>query len=292
VKKGRFIKVKEKTLPVLETKVSMGSLIDRVINYVSVRQNEDGGYAFAQGLESNAQDVYYGLAILHLLEAPFPNIQKTINWLQDFSADNINGHYYVAQVLRLCGQPLNKQLQEFMMTFLASHREFGTVDAYVEIASEFEVTFMVTEIANILRMKLNKDHIVKGLLRYKNDDGGFGAHGHSNLNSTYHAVASLSNLSYPVRSLKDTLAFVRSCEKPTGGFTVVPNTFPPYMEHVYYGVSTLNLLGERANYPEETAKFVLKCQNPNGGFARSDLGLSTFEDTFYAVTVLRKIGKL
>jgi len=130
------------------------------------------------------------------------------------------------------------------------------------------------------------------LLRYKNDDGGFGAHGHSNLNSTYHAVASLSNLSYPVRSLKDTLAFVRSCEKPTGGFTVVPNTFPPYMEHVYYGVSTLNLLGERANYPEETAKFVLKCQNPNGGFARSDLGLSTFEDTFYAVTVLRKIGKL
>jgi hypothetical protein len=62
------------------------------------------------------------------------------------------------------------------------------------------------------------------------------------------------------------------------------------MEHIYYGASTLNLLGERLRYPKQTAEFVLKCQNANGGFARSDIGISTFEDTFYAVNILRTIS--
>lgn len=127
------------------------------------------------------------------------------------------------------------------------------------------------------------------LLSFKNNDGGFGAHGHSNLNSTYHAVASLFNLGYPVKLLKETLCYVRECEKPYGGFSVVPNGFASYMEHTYYGVSTLNILGERLRYPNQTAEFVFKCQNANGGFARSDLGISTFEDTFYAVSILKTI---
>jgi len=42
-------------------------LSKRIVAYVVSRQNDDGGYAFAQGLESNAQDTYYGLAILSLL---------------------------------------------------------------------------------------------------------------------------------------------------------------------------------------------------------------------------------
>jgi len=288
----RFMILKEKTLPDSGTMVSKGSWRENVINYVLVRQNQDGGYAFAKGLESNVQDTYYALAILHLLGAPFLNIQRTIRWLHDYSAYNIYEHYYMVETLRLCSEPPSKHLRDFIESLIVSHREFGTIDAYAEIASEFEMTFMVTEIVNILGVKLDKDNMIKRLLQYKNEEGGFGAHGHSNSNSTYHAVASLFNLGYPVRSLKDTLAFIRSCEKPTGGFTVVPNTSPPYMEHAYYGVSTLDLLGENAKYPEKTAKFVFRCQNPNGGFARSDLGISTFEDTFYAVTILQKIGKL
>jgi len=71
----------------------------------------------------------------------------------------------------------------------------------------------------------------------------------------------------------------------------VPRSSIPYMEHVYYGVSTLDLLGERVRYPEKTAELVLRCQNSNGGFARSDLGISTFEYTFYAVSTMRMIHK-
>jgi hypothetical protein len=63
------------------------------------------------------------------------------------------------------------------------------------------------------------------------------------------------------------------------------------MEHTYYGISTLELLGEHARYPEKTVELVLRCQNPNGGFARSDLGISTFENTFYALNTLRVIRR-
>ena len=266
------------------------SWIEHVIQYVVNRQNEDGGYTFCQGTESNAQDTYYGLAILDLLNAPFPNVEKTIKWLYDFVPDNLYSHYYVAKALRLCGREPEKNLKDFILSLPSVRGNFGTVDVYVEVASEFLLTFMTTELIKIVNVEIESKKLADWLLSFKNKNGGFGAHGHSNLNSTYHAVASLFNLGYPVKSLRDTLSYVRTCEKPFGGFTVVPHASTPYMEHIYYGASTLNLLGERLRYPKQTAEFVLKCQNANGGFARSDIGISTFEDTFYAVNILRTIS--
>jgi len=61
------------------------------------------------------------------------------------------------------------------------------------------------------------------------------------------------------------------------------------MEHTYYSVMTLDFLGEKSRYPTQTIDWILKCQNKNGGFARSDLGISTFEDTYYAITILQKL---
>ncbi|MGC9095002.1 MAG: prenyltransferase/squalene oxidase repeat-containing protein [Candidatus Bathyarchaeia archaeon] len=265
--------------------------VRRVVDYVVCRQNEDGGYTFCQGIESNAQDTYYGLAILDLLGASFPNSGKTVEWLRSFVPDNLYSHYYIAKALKLCGEePSEKALKKFVLSLPIVRGEFGTVDVYAEVASEFLPIFMVTELANMSCIKINSEKVTDWLLSFKNNDGGFGAHGRSNLNSTYHAVASLSNLRYQVKLLRDTLGYVRACEKPYGGFTVVPSSSTSFMEHVYYGVSTLSFLGERLRYPKQTADFVLRCQNANGGFARSDLGISTFEDTFYAVSILKAIN--
>jgi len=261
----------------------------RIEDYVMQRQNDDGGYAFAQGLDSNAQDTYYGLAILGLLKIPFPNVGRTIRWLHDFTLDSHYSHYYVAKALKLCGEKPQRNLKDFLVSLQSSREELGTVDVYVEVASEFQHVFMITELASMVDVEINCEKMVSWLLNYQNGDGGFGAHRHSNLNSTYHAVASLLNLGYPIKSLKKTIEYVRSCEKPLGGFTVIPRSSNPYMEHTYYGVSALELLGEHAKYPEKTAELISKCQNLNGGFARSDLGISTFEDTFYAVSMLLMI---
>jgi hypothetical protein len=263
----------------------------KIEDYIVKRQNDDGGYAFAQGLDSNAQDTYYGPAILDLLKIPFPNIKKTVKWLHDFVPDTHYTHYYVAKSLRLCGEKPHRSLKDFLLSLQLSRGEFGTVDVYVEVASEFQFTSMITELASMVGVEINREKAIGWLLSYKNRDGGFGTYGYSNLNSTYHAVASLFNLGYSVKSLKETLEYVRSCEKPSGGFTVVPRSSNPYMEHTYYGISTLELLGKHLSYPEKTAELVLRCQNSNGGFARSDLGISTFEDTFYAVSILQMIRR-
>ena len=45
---------------------------------------------------------------------------------------------------------------------------------------------------------------------------------------------------------------MRSCEKPYGGFTLIPINFTSYMEHTYYGVMTLALFGEENKYPSQT----------------------------------------
>jgi len=270
----------------------LGELRSRtIVDYVVSRGNIDGGYAFVQTTESNAQDTFYGLAILDLLGFSFPNVDKTVKWLREFGPDNLYSHYYVAKALKLCDENPQRSLKPFLLSIISSQRGFGTIDAHPELDSEFEATYMITELTNMIGVEFDREKTTNWLLSFQNEDGGFGAHSHSNVNSTYHATASLHNLGYHVGSLKTALAFVRSCEKPFGGFTVIPRSLSPYMEHIYFGISTLDLLDEQPRYPEKTAQIVLNCQNANGGFARSDLGISTFEDTFYATSILRGINK-
>jgi len=248
----------------------------------------DGGYTFVEENDSNAQDTYYGLAILKLLGWPFPNIEKTVEWLREFSLGSIYSFNYVGKALALCDEDLGDRCREYVVSTIAAKRHFGSVDVYFEVASEFRATHMILELANLLDVNPGKD-VAEWLLKYKNGDGGFGAHNHSNVNSTYYATASLDLLDFNMESLQDTTAFLRSCEKPYGGITVVPSSFAPYMEHTYYGIMALDALREKCKFPQQTVEFVRRCQNANGGFARADLGISTFENTFQAASIIRKL---
>ena len=113
--------------------------IKRIEDYVVKRQNHDGGYAFAQGLDSNAQDTYYGLAILDSLKIPFPNVKRTINWLHDFAPDSHYSHYYVAKALKLCGEKPQRNLNDFLVSLQSSKGELGTVDVYVKSLPSFSL---------------------------------------------------------------------------------------------------------------------------------------------------------
>jgi len=265
-------------------------LSKRIVAYVVNRQNDDGGYAFAQGLDSNAQDTYYGLAVLSILGSPFPHMDRTIEWLQDFDLGNIYSYHYIGKALTLCNKTIGSQFRDYVESAVSSGRYFGNVDVYVEVSSEFWSTLMFLELVSILKISPNGEEARKWLLRYRNKDGGFGAYEHSNINSTYHAIASLCLLKANRMDLSDTVGFVRECEQPHGGFTVIPRSMTPYMEHTYCGVMTLGLLGESCRFPSQTMDFVLKCQRSNGGFARSDLGISTFENTFQAVSIIHRLA--
>lgn len=265
------------------------SLVRTIADYVINRQNEDGGYTFCQGTESNAQDTYYGLSILNLLRQSFPNAEKTVAFLKASRMDSIYSTYYVAKASRLLGDKNSGRFKARLKSILDAKQYFGSTDVFSEVSSEFTTTFMALELANEFKINV-KNEVVKWLLLFRNQDGGFGSQGQSNINSTYYALASLSLMKQNLKDLRESLTFVRACEKPYGGFTVVPMNFTPYMAHTYYGVMALALFDEETRYPSQTIDFVLRCQNKNGGFARSDLGISTFENTFQAVTILQRLG--
>jgi hypothetical protein len=266
-------------------------LRSKIIDYVVNRQNEDGGYTFCQGAESNAQDTYYGLEMLSLLNSPFPNVEKTAAFIKEIRLNNIYSIYHVAKTSLLLGLGITEELREQAFLTINLGRFFGSPDVFSEVSSEFTTTCMALELADLLKVNVEASKVAEWLVSFRNDDGGFGTHGQSNINSTYYAVASLSLIGRNMKNPVETVKFVRSCEKRHGGFTVVPINFAPYMEHTYYGVMTLDLLGEKSLYPQQTTEWILRCQNRNGGFARSDLGISTFRDTFYAVASLQKIEK-
>jgi hypothetical protein len=267
--------------------------VQRILEYVSVRQNPDGGYNFAQGIESGAQDTYYALAIFNLLGAPAPNVEATVGWLGRFPADNIYAYFYVAKGLILSRRHADEELARKVLSLRRPNGGFGGVDVDVEAYSEFDATYRATGILRESRISIDPRPTVRWLLKYLNQDSGFGARGHSNLISTFHAAASLYNLGYPVGELDRTLRFVRSCEKPGGGFTSVPNAALPYLEEIHAGALILHMMGEMCAYPETTENFALGLQNSNGGFRRSiQLGISTFEDTYYALILLRILSAI
>jgi len=269
-------------------------LANKVVDYVIKRQNEDGGYTFCQGAESNRQDTYYGLAILSLLNATFPNVEQTIRFLNEpgWDLDNIYSNYYSTKALLLYGEEPNENLKNHISLVANLKRHSSFADVLPEVSSEFTTVFMTLELADLLGIQLPKNSLIEWLLRFKNRDCGFSSEEHSNINSTYYAVSSLALLDVKMKDLRETVKFVRECEKAYGGFTLIPMSVNPYMEHTYYGVMTLHLLGETCKYPSQTIDFLLTCQNKNGGFARSDLGISTFENTFQSISVLRKLGFL
>jgi len=212
--------------------------------------------------------------------------------LLELDLDSTYSYYYIAKALSMCGERLDYRFKEYVFSVINSGRHVGTGDVYAEVSSEFDLTFMILELADLLNVKYDTSETEKWIFKFKNADGGFGARRHSNINSTYYALASLYLLKCNVKRLHDTKIFLRECEKPYGGFTVIPNSVTPYMEHTYYGLTALNLLGESCRFPSQTVDFILRCQNANGGFARSDSGISTFENTFQAISMLRKLGFL
>jgi hypothetical protein len=107
----------------------------QVINisrYVRDRQNQDGGYTFAQWTESSAQDTYFALHILQMLGAIPEHRRDTIQFLQrlqnaDGSYDSIKVAYYCVSALTILGAPPDHDVSEFVNSLKRSNGGFGSL---------------------------------------------------------------------------------------------------------------------------------------------------------------------
>lgn len=267
---------------------------EKICRYVKDRQNQDGGYTFAQWTGSSAQDTYFALEILQMLGTAPDHREETTQFLEglqnsDGSYESIKVAYYCTSALsNLHAKPLY-DVTNFANSLKRSHGGFGSANADAETSSEFETTYFALFVLKSLD-EIEQDRVARFIVERVNPDGTFGSgSGYSTLASVHFAIASLELLGCDVRSLKRTLEWLRRCELRNGGFTNDPrDTFYLVLEDTYYGLNSLRHLGVTPLYPQSTIQLVKQFQNGNGGFRRSIfMGISTFESTFHALSCLQ-----
>ncbi|MBO3754153.1 MAG: hypothetical protein FGF53_04655 [Candidatus Brockarchaeota archaeon] len=270
-------------------RIERGILLRKTVEYITARQNDDGGYTSVQYTDSTLYDTYLALETLRILKVSPPRVDDTITWVRKYNAMNIRDYYLVNRILMILNQPL-VDVSKHVFELMDSTGRFGAYEVDVETVSEVETTFMCVELMSMLNLEQHREKIIEFILSLKNPDGGFGAV-ESSLNTTFYALKTLSTLNHPVEGMLDTLHFVRLHENPEGGFSLKPGAKPSFMEPTFMGLTCLRLLNEEPLYHDETLSFILGCQNTNGGFRRSlEHGISSFEYTFQAVSSLRMLG--
>ncbi|MEM1557705.1 MAG: prenyltransferase/squalene oxidase repeat-containing protein [Thermoproteota archaeon] len=261
----------------------------KIVQYITARQNDDGGYTSVQYTDSTLYDTYLALEILNMLGVEFPRINDTIAWVKNYSATNVRDYYLINKVFNLLNQPLI-DVSNQIVSLMDSTGRFGASRVDVEAISELETTFMCVELMSMLNTRIPSRKIVEFILSLKNPDGGFGSE-KSSLSSTFYALKTLLLLGYHIENLSETLHFVKTCENSEGGFSLKPGVKPSFMEATFMGLACLKLLSKKPSYPRETIGFIIGCQNANGGFRRSlEHGISSFEYTFQAVSSLEMLG--
>ena len=274
--------------------------LDSVITYVTARRNVDGGYAFARGTDSNSLDTYFGLAVLHMLEHPVEDPDKTGEWLDRFPVRDLRSAYYVtsAYAILLDGGAYQRseeahQVAAMVRDIYRPNGYFGSDHTHREAASEFETNSMAVELASALGVPFDRDGLVKNLMSTMNPDGGFGLSRGSDIISTFHVVLTVATASNRAPESSKVQEWIISCENPAGGFPVRPKTLPSCMEYTYSGIMALSVFGLSPKFPSRMLEFVKSCQKNNGGFGRSEImGIPTFEHTFQAIRIIAELARL
>lgn len=276
--------------------MKIGNVVDTsaVVKYIFDRQNEDGGYTFCQQTASSAQDTYYAIEILRLLNTKLTNVENTIAFLKslqhpDGSFDSIKVAYYVLKTLYNLGSELIKQTDWLENTSETIIEKLTSSDIYIETISEIEGAHLAVELLYDLSLKLNQSSIIKQLSKLQNNDGSFGSDKHLKIASTYHAISILKILNFNnPEMINRALDWVRRCEVPSGGFVGEPEYLSTiFLEETYFGIKSLSIIDKKPLYPIKNLSLISKFQNANGGFRRSVfLGLSEFESTYQALSTV------
>jgi len=209
------------------------------------------------------------------------NREKTIEWIQSLQKDKmyaIQGVFYRVNILNLFNEEI--PVPASYINKLKSKTEFAN----------FEVAYYHTIISHILNLD-NLANVTSWILSHQNKDAGFGL-GRSDIVSTGYALESLNFIdSSLIKRDNKIMKFVHNCLAVDGGFTFIPDIYPPYIEPTWAGIKICEILNKNPLQIDKTVQFVLNLQNNNGGFRRSKyMGISELEYTFKSLSVLKSLN--
>lgn len=253
----------------------------KTVDFLKKAQLADGSY-------HSLRVAFFTIEALDILNEKPEDVNGAISYLKNSLRLILNGEI----------EPY-KQFMDFekeyadMMTEKIVLKSIDLYDLYaIEMPTLLCNINMAVSALNLLGYQLTKseiEDITRFILKFKNRDGGFGLNT-SYIDETFYALSALMNLKDHLNGLdlKDTIRWIYNCENRSGGFKVKPDIPYSYsLEYTYYGLQAMNLLNIKPLFPNNHVNFIYSCYNPNGGFRRSiNLGVSTLEDTFYAISSL------
>ncbi|AGK61629.1 Uncharacterized protein conserved in archaea [Archaeoglobus sulfaticallidus PM70-1] len=271
----------------LATKKLSKNLCKKIIRYVQSRRVENG-FAFCKPLPPSLAETYYSLSILTSLGLKIDDKNKIVKFLLNSVKKEPYSLFYTLQSLRLLGEDI-PDYRETLYTL--GENIIGRIHRPVREIDKGGITATYSfDSPNILRelylinscLKLYSERLnLHMILKNFRSQGGFGLK-FPNLRDTFYCIDF-------VEDKKETAEFIKKFEVE-GGFAKSPKSYPPYLEETYYAISSLYKLNYTLDAPEKTRNFILTLQNPDGGFRRSIYcGISTLENTFYAVKSLEMI---
>jgi hypothetical protein len=277
----------------------------RIAQYIEDKHLADGGYFFAKVEPSSGQDTYLAVKTLRLLGMKPKHLESILRfWRQedkDKNLDSINGLFFASQTLKELGA--NQQFLNHYRSYLRDQLHNPSVfvknvffvdgeggfdfnnssiailySDYIE--RELETLFYLCSLFRDFQISFDRSRIVSYLKSLQNTDGGFGSIRGSNLATTYHALSSFKILG------EDDFE-----KEKVATYLISKRQMINYLEDWFYFIESLDLIGETITGVQSVSTFIGRCSRANGGFSRSQfIGISTIEDTYYAVSLLRVLG--
>jgi hypothetical protein len=213
---------------------------DKLIRWVISNQSREFGFSFSNLLPPLSSATFYAISILKLLQAEIPNRDKNIKYLLDLSNDGSNVYSAYHSVKTLSLFDFSPQNPSNMIKSVLDYLErWNSVQNRTQFESPLETVYYSAEILRMLNYKELSHKIPEMILRLLNNDGGFGSDNHSEIETTYFALASLNSIGYPLKNgLEKTMRFVEKCQNPNHGFASVPNAYSTFIEDTYYGIES------------------------------------------------------
>ncbi len=259
-----------------------------IVRYIKQRHQKDGGFHFANIEPSSGADTFYAINVLSMLGESVENRESIKNFFDDLmQEDEINdvvGIYFTVNTLHKLGYEKSVLTRYFDMEEISrSYSEPDKKNIFVESVSSLRNTYYATSITKLLGIKSDIDSVLEFVRSFKHKDGGYESRGYSSIPDTFFALSTLNNI--------DKL----NKETPAKKYLLdgADSILKSYLEYVYWHFESLLLLDERPSYIESIPNYLARCSRTNGGFCRSPFqGISTFEDTFYAVSILIKLERI
>ncbi len=273
---------------------SANRISEQAYRYILSCSLSDGGYSFARIPPSGLMDSYYALAGLLLLgkNHDFRNLEAYLRReLHDRSYDNLPGIWAATEGLSSLGRLTHKDRVRALEVAVRQYKEINPLaagDVYAEATSGLESPYRLLRVMKLCGVEPGDGRSSKLVASFANTDGSYGR-GLAVIASTYYAVAIYDLLGEPLPGRSLTVSFLKALESDCEAKLGAGNTL--YLEQLHWLTGALDILGERLTAKDSIARYATGCQRAGGGFARAArIGIPTLENTFYALTLLTKVG--